>query len=108
MKVLTLFKQNIFNVLVFAFNCKLKESPRIFHNIFTLKPPNKYTTRAHDVLNEPFCKTKYEQFRITYRAPHLWNKIVSSTDVANLETLPLFKKKIKELLLCSDNVHEYF
>ena len=41
MKILTLFKQNIFNFLVFVFKCKLKESPRIFHGIFTLKPPNK-------------------------------------------------------------------
>ena len=96
MKILSLYELNILNTLLFMFKCKLKICPRIFYSLYTLKPQNKYTTRSYGHLFEPLCKTKFEQFRITYRAPHLWNKLLASKrEITDLDNLPLYKEKVK-------------
>ena len=71
MKILNVYEINVFKVICFMFKCKLKLSPPIFHNIYQLKPSNKYTLRSKDVVLEPKCKTKSDQFSISFRAPYL-------------------------------------
>ena len=44
-KILTLHELNIFQILTFMFKCKIKQAPSIFHNLYSVKPMNKYQTR---------------------------------------------------------------
>ena len=96
-KALSVFQINIFQTLCFTFRCKHKILPKIFHGIFTLKAPNKYTLRTADSLFEPPCRTKISQYWINYRGPHFWNKLQSDKkEITSLEFLPLFRKKLKD------------
>ena len=53
--------------------------PNILKNSFNIKKSKYNTKSANKTLNKPFFKTKYNQFSITYRGPHLWNSLVSDT-----------------------------
>ena len=66
MKILNVYEINVFQVLTLMFKCKHNISPKIFQNLFSLKPPNKYILRRH-LLVEPFVKTKFEEFCISSR-----------------------------------------
>ena len=86
MKILSLFEINLFQILCFMFKCKVNLAPQIFQYLFTLKPENKYTTRSAGTLIEPLCRTKLSQFSISFRGPHLWNKlVVQKTRVSDVE-----------------------
>ena len=76
MKALNIYELNIFNILCFMFKCKENLSPSVFINLYNLKPKSKYELRDSKNIQEPFCKTKIDQFCISYRGPFLWNKIV--------------------------------
>ena len=106
MNILGLYEMNISQILCFMHKCKIGLIPSIFQNIFTLQPVNKYVTRSRPSLIKPLCKTKFEQFNITFRGPHLWNNlIVNSPKLNNIDHFPLFKMKIKDLLLESNTSH---
>ena len=108
MKILNLYEVNVFQVLSLMFKCKLSICPKIFRNLFTFKPPNKYTLRSK-FLEEPLIKSKIEEFSISLRGPHFWNKlIVLNTTLSKIESLPLFQSKIKSHLLTSCEIKEYF
>ena len=79
---LNIYEINIFNNLCHMFTCKNEACPKVFENLFTLKPKNKYQLKRSFTLLEPFCKSKFSQLCINYRGPHLWNtKVLSqSTD----------------------------
>ena len=108
MKILNVYELNVFQVLTFMFKCKQSLSPKIFHDLFTFKPPNKYTLRSH-FLVEPPVKSKIEEFSISYRGPHLWNKIIIINQaLSNIGTLSLFKNKVKDFLSSFCTTQEYF
>ena len=46
MKILNLYELNVFHVLSFMFKCKLSISPKIFLDLFTFKPQNRYLMRS--------------------------------------------------------------
>ena len=90
------------------FKCKLNISPKIFRNLFKIKPPNKYILRSQ-FLVEPLAKTKIEEFSISFRGPHLWNKIVAlNPDLSEIEKPSLFKSKVKLHISSSCVVNEFF
>ena len=72
--------------------------PPMFHNIFKLKQPNKYVMRstgAGTVL-EPKCKTRSDQFNVTFCSPYLWTKlIVRNSDFTQTELVSSFRKNVK-------------
>ena len=108
MNILNLFEINVFKILLFMFKCKLNISPKIFDNLFTFKPPNKYTLRTQ-FLVEPVIKTKIEEFCINFRGPHLWNKIICLCPHLSQTDNPfIFKKKIKFHIISSCEVEKYF
>ena len=89
------------------FKCKLNISPKIFDNLFTFKPPNKYTLRRQ-FLVEPVIKTKIEEFCINFRRPHLWNKICLCLDLSQIDNPSLFKKTIKPLIVSLSEIEKFF
>ena len=73
----------------------------------TLKVKNKYSLRNNNYLKKPFCPTKFNQYRIAYLAPYLWNKIVQP----NLDTsisFSVFKNKLKNIIFSTDYILKYF
>lgn len=108
LKILNIFEINIFQILCFMFKCKLKIAPRIFHNLYTLKPRNKYTMRSNSTLIEPICKTKFAQFAISFRAPRLWNELILPTlNITETLNCLYFKNKVKEVLP-NESIEKYF
>ena len=98
MKAMNVYEIKIFqeqNLLMFMFNCKSETAPLIFHNLLTIKPRNRYTIRATNMLREVFCCRKFSEFKIPFRGPHLWNKLIVQNNTKNL--IP-FKRKLKDLI----------
>ena len=94
MKILSLYKINIYQVLTFVLKCKLGIAPAIFQSIYTLKPENKYVTRSQGTLAEPFCRTKFQQFSISFRAlTYGINSLYPFSICQNLKVCLFFKTK---------------
>ena len=109
MKILNIYEINVFKILCFMFKCKNKTSPPIFHKVFQLKPTNKYTMRSTGTVLEPICKTKLDQFSISFRSPHLWNKlIVNNGHHIQTETFCSFLNIVKKALASIDNIFQFF
>ena len=47
------YETNIFQTLCFMFNCKIGITSRVFSDIYTLKPTNKYPLRCIGTLPKP-------------------------------------------------------
>ena len=73
-KALTVYEINLFQILSLIFKYKNRTVPFIFHNLYTLKPPSKYSLRTDNILSIPLKRTKFGQFSIYFRGPYLWNK----------------------------------
>ena len=109
MKILNIYEINVFQVLCFMFKCKMKISPPIFHKIFQLKQTNKYTLRSTGTVLEPIHRTKLEEFSISFRSPHIWNKlIVTNYHQTQTGTFSSFKNIIKNMLPSTDNILQFF
>ena len=50
---------------------------------------------------------KLTDFAISRRAPVLWNTVLDAT-LKEIESLPLFKAKVKEMLFSRDNELSFF
>ena len=91
------------------FKCKEKIAPKVFHLLFTLTPENKYTTRSTGIIVEPFNKTKFSEFTISSRGPHLWNKLIASNgNLYNHDSFSTFKNKVRTSLLGIEDILRYF
>ena len=68
MKVVTVYHPvyNIFQTLTFVFNYKNKTVPLILQNIFSIKPRNKYTIKATNLLIEVLCRRNLSEFKISF------------------------------------------
>ena len=106
LKALNIYQLNIYKTILFMYNVKNNNIPRIFKSSFTTVI-NKYNTRSSErCFNKPYYKTKNMEFSIMFRGPHLWNNIVKG----NYENTSLqsFKTKLKNLCLEMDNEDQYF
>ena len=109
MKILNIYEINVLQVICLMFKCKMKTSPPIFHNIFQLKQPHKYTMRSTGAVFEPICKTKRDQFSICYRSPHLWNKLIIMNSICpQTESFCSFKNIVKKMLASTENILQFF
>ena len=105
LKALNIYQLNIYKTILFMYNVKNNNIPRIFKSSFTTVI-NKYNTRSSErCFNKPYYKTKNMEFSIMFRGPHLWNNIVKG----NYENTSLqsFKTKLKNLCLEMDNEDQY-
>jgi hypothetical protein len=109
LNILNLFEINIVQYLCFMFKCKFKTSPPIFHDLYKLRPKNKYTLRYEGTLSTPLCKTKYSQFTMSYRAPNLWNLLIlPSKEMNSTESPMVFKNKAKTAVAGLENYQDFF
>jgi len=107
--ILSLYEINIFQILFFMYKCKRKIAPKIFHYLFTFKPENKYVSRYTGILFEPFHTRKFSDFTISFRGPHLWNKIIASEkNLCDHESFSLFKYEVKKYLLDIKDILDFF
>ena len=94
--VLKWYEINLFQILSLIFKCKNRIAPFVFHNLYTLKPPSKYSLRTSNLLSIPFKKTKFNQFSIYFRGSYLWSKtLAQKTFICNVEYYLLFKNRLK-------------
>ena len=56
-----------------------------------------YQTRHKDDIHKDFCRTKCRQDTVRFQGPKLWNSL--PTEIKDVSSLNLFKKKIKQYLL---------
>ena len=89
---------NIYQNLVFTFKIKHNLSPCIFQNKFVAVDHKYQTTRNKNNFLLPKNNTKLTDFAISYRGPYLWNNVLE-TSFKTIDTLPVFKKKVKDNLL---------
>ena len=69
--------------------------PNIFQNRFMLNNKHRYTTRSSaENYKKPKKNSKFSQFSISFRGPHLWNQITSN-ESKNATSLFNFKTLIK-------------
>ena len=61
-KALTVYEIDLFQILPLIFKCKSKT---VFHNLYTLKPPSKYSLRTYNLL------PKFGQFSLSFHGPYL-------------------------------------
>ena len=76
-KALTVYGNNLFQILSLIFKCKTRTAPFVLHNLYTLKPPGKYSLRTGNLLFIALKRTKFGKFSIYFRGPYLWNKILA-------------------------------
>ena len=62
-------------------NCKQNLNPPIFRNIFTHRTKTKYALRNENFIQEPFYRTNFSQYCISYRGSYPWKKIVISKNL---------------------------
>ena len=98
---------NIFQNLLFLFKTKNKLVPSIFLNKY-ITINHKYQT-IHNKCNFylPKNNIKITNFSISYRPPYLWNKFLE-TSLKSLESLPLFREKVKVNLLTREDELTFF
>ena len=79
MNALNIYQLNINNTLLFMHKVKNNTTPNIFKQSFNINT-NKYNTKSTNTkFHKPLIKTKYNQYSIVYRGPHLWNSLISDT-----------------------------
>ena len=66
-KALTVNEINLFQILSLTFKRKNRTAPFVFHNLYTLKPPSKYSLRTGNLLSIPLKRTKFGQFSIYFQ-----------------------------------------
>ena len=107
MKALNIFQIYLFHIIFFMFKYKKKIAPPIFHNLFTPIPENKYNVRSRGKLTKSFYREKSTQFNIDCRRPHSWNELVHD-NFRTLDSLPLFRNKMKEYILMFHDTEQHF
>ena len=105
-KALNIYQLNIYQILLFMHKVKNKNIHNVFKKSFNLTN-NKYETKSSNLLfYKPFCRTKYTQFSISYRGPHIWNSLVpNKLQEVSYEN---YKQKTKQMCLTLENETQYF
>ena len=97
-KVLNIYKLNIYQILNFVFKTKANTAPRIFENQFT-EIQHQYSTRfSKNSFVESQLVYSQTKFSVSLRGPRLWNKLLDQQQ-KSLYHETSFKKSIKLTLL---------
>ena len=70
-KALTVYGINLFQILFLIFKGKNRTAPFVFHNLYTLKPPSKYSLQTDNLLSILLKRKNFGQFSIYFRGPFL-------------------------------------
>ena len=98
---------NILRVTVFMYQIRNTTAPLTFSRSFE-KTSHGYPTNFSQ-FNYKFPKAALSRskFRISFRGPFIWNNILQNSE-KEIESLPLFKSKLKLKLLSFSNEITYF
>ena len=107
MKILNIYKLNIYQVLNFMHRIKTNTAPIVFHNNFN-EINHLYPTRFS---NNRFVEKKIfltqTKFAVSSRGPRLWNNLLN-TQQRTMEREISFKNSIKSTLLLLENEIRFF
>ena len=107
MKILNIYKLNIYQVLIFMHQIKTNTAPIVFHNNFN-EINHSYPTRFS---NNRFVEKKIfltqTKFAVLSRGPRLWNNLLN-TQQRTMEHEISFKNSIKSTLLMLENEIRFF
>jgi hypothetical protein len=101
-KLLTITRIHMYTAGTFMFKYHNGLLPSIFNDMFQRQSDvHMYNTRNINLFTIPYCRTLRKQNTIIYQGPHIWNKIISHTDIdiGNIHTLFSFKKILRNHLL---------
>ena len=105
--ILNIYQLNIFNNLLFLHRVKNGKPPNIFLSKF-LRPLHHYPTSfSQNNYIVPSFKLTKSKYRITIRAPKLWN-IILNIEEKLIEKPAIFKATIKTKLVLLENAIVYF
>ena len=92
MNVLSIYKSHTVQTPSSMFNCKIGRAPSVFSDTYRRKPNNKYPLRSIRTLCKPYYGRIYFEFIISFRGPHIWNKILlKNLPNADIQSSSLFK-----------------
>ena len=107
LNALNIYKINIFQNLVFMFKTRMGINPDVFNNKFQ-NIDHYYPTRfSENNYYVPHKQRKFLKYAISSRAPNLWNTVLP-TSLKFLDSLSLFKNKLKDFLINIENEQQYF
>ena len=99
MNALNVYQINIYQHLILMYKTNIGTAPVIFLNKFS-KVFHRYPTSSINSINYkiPKSATKHTDFAASRRGPTLWNKVLDRS-LKEIKLLPLFKAKVKEMIL---------
>ena len=107
MNALNVYQINIYQYLILLYKAHTATAPSVFFNKFS-KINHNYPTSSKDRGNYILkSTTKLTNFAISRRNPNLWNTVLDAT-LKEIESLPLLKAKVKEMLLSRKNELSFF
>ena len=100
---LNVYQLNIYQNLILLFKAHADRAPSRFFNRFS-KINHYYPTSSKNSWNYGILKStiKSTNFAISGRGPIIWNTVLDAT-LKEIKSLPLFKAKVREMLLSRDN-----
>ena len=106
-KILNIYKTNILSVAVFMYQIRNKTAPLTFLGSFE-KICHGHPTNFSQFNNKiPKTALSKSIFRISFRGPSIWHNFLQNSEKV-IESLPLFKSKLKLKLLSFSNEITYF
>ena len=107
MKVLNIYKLNIYQILNFVFKIKANTAPCIFQNPFT-EIQHQYSTRfSKNSFVESQLVNCQKKISVSSRGQRLWSKLLDQQQ-KSLDRETSFKKSIKLTLLSLENKLKFF
>ena len=108
MNELNVYQINIYQNLILLYKEHPGTAPSIFFNKLS-KITHNYPTSSKNRNNYTILNLtmKLTNSAISRRGPILWKAVLDAT-LKDIESLPLFKAKIKEMLLSRDNEASFF
>ena len=107
LNALNIYQINIFQNVLLTFKSRNNLAPKLFQEKFkTIK--NKYKTRNNSQnVYLPKSINKSSDFKISFRGPLLWNKLLNE-ECKTSKCLYTVKSKLKKQLLDNDNELHYY
>ena len=68
-EALMVYEINLFQILSLIFKCKNRTAPFVFHNLYTQKPPSKYSLRTGNLVSIPLKKQSSAKFLYIFVVP---------------------------------------
>ena len=108
MNALNVYQINIYQDLILLYKAHSRAAPSILFNKFS-KVNHNYPTGSKNRGNYTILKStmKLTNFAISKRGPIFWNIVLDAT-LKEIESLPLFKAKVKEMLFSRYKEFSFF